>query len=77
MKKSIVNFWKWLHEKPEGRTAYRGIKTFVYSLLAGIAISWAADLDINIKILMGQAILASIGWSVDKGIREKKSVDKK
>ena len=70
---AIKNVWKWLHESSTGRTLYRGIKTFLYTFLAGLAIFLVQKTGIDWQVLIGQAILAALGFSADKGIREAKS----
>lgn len=70
----IISIYKWLKTTSEGRTLYRGTKTFMYSFIGIIGTTMAAGVSIDWKMSIGAAVVAAIGFSSDKGLREFKGV---
>ena len=72
--KFIIAFYDWLRVTPEGRSLYRGLKTFGYCFVGIIATAMASGIAINWTMALGAAIVAAIGFSSDKGLREFKGL---
>jgi len=71
--KKLNKFYKWFKETPEGRTLYRGVKTFAYTFLGLVAVSLASSTPIVWGVVLGSALVAALGFTTDKGIREIKN----
>ena len=71
----ITKAYKWLKTTPEGRSLYRGVKTFLYTLIGTTGAFWASGATPDYKVILGASIVAAIGFAGDKAIREIKTKD--
>jgi hypothetical protein len=68
-----MKIYKFLTERPEGRTLVRGLKTFVYACLSFYVVNRVAPFTVDYLAMLEVGLLASLGFTVDKGFREYKN----
>lgn len=63
---------KFFNEEPLGRTIQRTVKTFVYACLGFYITNKIAPFSVDWLAMVEVGILTSLGFGIDKGVREYK-----